>query len=301
MSSLTLSPSRGTDNYNADGSTSNIESQTYRGSSSNPDSSQARLNAGGIPFGAQNQFDQQAGQTLRTTSSTSSGGIAPEDDWRIRISLQPSLAKYYYYNQDNILLSPLRATNGVIFPYTPQIQVTHQARYNPQLLTHSNYASYFYEGSEVQQISIQGDFTVQNVAEGQYLMAVIHFFRSVTKMFYGKDLYAGAPPPIVFLNGYGNLYFPNISSVVTTFSHTMPSETDYIEIPIDQSLNNYAGNSINLRRINSVRLPTASSLSITLQPIYSRTNIANNFSVQTFARGQLNNKTSTGAITGGFI
>lgn len=301
MSNTSLSQSKGTDNYLAEGSTSTVESQTYRGSSNNSDLSQARLNAGGIPNGPNNQYDSQAGQTLRTTTSTSSGGIAPEDDWRIRISLQPSLAKYFYYNQDNILLSPLRSTNGVIFPYTPQIQVTHQARYNPQLLTHSNYASYFYEGSEVQQISIQGDFTVQNVADGQYLMAVIHFFRSVTKMFYGKDLYAGAPPPLVFLNGYGSLYFPNVSSVVTNFTHTMPSDADYIEVPLDQSLNNYAGNSVNLRRINSVRLPTASTISVSLQPIYSRTNIANNFSVQTFARGQLNNKTSTGAITGGFI
>ena len=264
-------------------------------------SGSVRLNAAGISSGAASPYDNQRGQTLNTTVGSAGGAVKPEDDWRVRISLQPSLAKYFYNDSNNPLLNHLVQTNGVIFPYTPQIQVTHQARYNPQIVTHSNYASYFYEGSEVQSISIQGDFTVQNVGEGQYLMAAIHFFRSVTKMFFGRDVYAGAPPPIVFLNGFGSLYFPNVSCVVTTFSHTMPSEVDYIEIPLAQSLNNYAGNSINLTRQNLVRLPTASSLSVTLQPIYSRTNIGNNFNLQSFAQGKLNNQTSTGAITGGFI
>jgi hypothetical protein len=299
--SQNISLSRNSDNALANGSTQNAETYAAKQTGYISDPSQARLNAAGAPNGATNAYDNQRGQTLSTTVNSSSGGIRSEDDWRIRISLQPSLAKYFYNSDDNILLSPLRSTNGVIFPYTPQIQVTHQARYNPQILTHSNYASYFYEGSEVQQISIQGEFTVQNVAEGQYLMAAIHFFRSVTKMFFNKDIYAGAPPPIVFLNGYGSLYFPNVSTVVTTFSHTMPSDADYIEVPLDQSLNNYSGNSINLRRSNIVRLPTTSSISVSLQPIYSRNNISNNFNLQTFAKGQLNNKTTSGAITGGFI
>ena len=96
-------------------------------------------------------------------------------------------------------------TNGVIFPYTPQIQVTHQARYNPQIVTHSNYASYFYEGSEISAINVTADFTVQNIAEGQYLLAAVYFFRAVTKMFFGNDTYGllAVKVPVTFLRKAG--------------------------------------------------------------------------------------------------
>jgi hypothetical protein len=80
---------------------------------------------------------------------------------------------------------PLSQTSGVVFPYTPSITVNHRARYGVTPLTHANYASYFYEGSEVSSININAEFTVQNIEEGQYLAAVIQFFRTMTKMFYG--------------------------------------------------------------------------------------------------------------------
>lgn len=234
--------------------------------------------------------------------SQSGGVIKSENDWRVRISLQPSLAQLFYNDPSNLILNKLRATSGVIFPYTPQIQVTHSARYNPTLLTHSNYASHFYEGSEVQAISITGDFTVQNWDEGQYLLAVVHFFRTVTKMFYGRDPLAGAPPPLVFLNGYGTAYFPNVSCVVTQFTHTMPSDSDYVEIPIGVQNGSVAGNAINLTSIPTIRLPVVSQITVNLQPVYSRTNVAQNFSLQGFARGQFVSQVkNTGALTGGFI
>ena len=46
-------------------------------------------------------------------------------------------------------------------------------------------------------------FTAQATFEANYMLAVIHFFRSVTKMFYGQDWQRGAPPPLVFLSGLG--------------------------------------------------------------------------------------------------
>lgn len=257
----------------------------------------------GVAAGGVSPNEVLRGQTQNVQVRSQYGSvIQPENDWRIRISLQPSLAKYFYSDPSNLLLNKLQATSGVIFPYTPQIQVTHTARYNPTLLTHSNYASHFYEGSEVQAINITGDFTVQNWDEGQYLLAVIHFFRSVTKMFYGRDSFAGAPPPLVFLNGYGTVYFPNVSCVVTQFTHTMPSDSDYVEVPIGVQKGAVAGNAINLTNLPTVRLPIASQLSVSLQPVYSRTNVAQNFSLQSFARGQFVSQVkNTGALTGGFI
>lgn len=164
------------------------------------------------------------------------GGGAP--DWRVRVSLADS-ADYFYKAQspaERGIMAPLFGSqyqNGVIFPYTPQVQVTHTANYAQQKLTHSNYPSYTYENSEVAAITITGDFTVQNIIEGQYLMAAITFFRAATKMWFGSsDARQGFPPPMVFLDGYGGNYLPHVPCVITSFQHTMPSDCDYIDIPM---------------------------------------------------------------------
>jgi hypothetical protein len=241
-------------------------------------------------------------------------------DWRVRISLAPG-ANYFYNDLSNNLLSPLRtevANNvtsatvqgvnnllgiggqqrvGVIFPYTPTLTVQHTANYTPQKLTHNNYTQYFYDNSEVQAITINGEFTVQNVNEGQYLLATIYFFRSITKMFFGNDPLAGNPPPVVYLNGYGQYYLPNVPCVITSFNHTMPAEVDYMDIPEPGlNYNPYLTNPV----LNSTRLPTTSTVSVTLQPIYSRLSQSQGFSLNDFARGALINSQGSGGAASSF-
>jgi hypothetical protein len=215
------------------------------------------------------------------------GQIETEKDWRVRVSMSPNLHAAMVANSP--VMYPLNDTGGVIFPYTPTIQIQHNARYGSTPLTHSNYNSYFYEGSEVQAINISGDFTVQNVTEGQYLLAVIYFFRAATKMFFGTDALAGTPPPMVFLDGYGSHYLPHVPCVVTSFSHTMPGDVDYVEIPVAQAAS--GGLFQQIFGVGNVafptRMPTHSQVSISLQPVYSRRNVYNNFSLSNFAGGVL--------------
>jgi len=239
------------------------------------------------------------------------------NDWRVRVSLAPN-STYFYNDPFNSLLSPLinetgtgianAITNtvglggnkrvGVVFPYTPQVQVQHNATYSAQKLTHNNYTQYFYDNSEVQAINITGDFTVQNVNEGQYLLATIYFFRAVTKMFFGQDENAGNPPPLLYLNGYGQYYFPNVPCVVTSFSHTMPADCDYMDIP-EPGLMGYNPQFLN-PRLNSTRLPTTSSITLTLQPVYSRSAQSQGFSLNDFAAGALVNPPGSGLPASGF-
>jgi hypothetical protein len=173
-------------------------------------------------------------------------GGAP--DWRVRISLAAG-ANYFYRSAsvaDRGIMSPLFGSttqNGVIFPYTPSVQTTHTANYSQQKFTHSNYPGYFYENSEVGAITITGDFTVQNILEGQYLMAAITFFRTATKMWFGQGTQQGFPPPLVFLDGYGASYLPHVPCVITNFTHTMPQDCDYLEIPMTTG-NNGGANGI---------------------------------------------------------
>ena len=152
---------------------------------------------------------------------------ANNQDWRVRLSLAPS-ATYLYKDANNKLLAPLQNTGGVVFPYTPKIDTSYRANYNSYDLTHSNYRGYFYKNSYVDQVNVSCTFTAQNTAEANYLLAVISFFKSVTKMFYGQDAERGAPPPLVYLTGLGEYQFSKNPCVVTSFQYTLPSDVDYI-------------------------------------------------------------------------
>lgn len=165
---------------------------------------------------AQNQATLQARQNQPSSA-----------DWRVRLQLAPG-ADYLYKAGKPGILAPLAATDGVVFPYTPSIETSYQAKYNQSDLTHSNYRGYFYQSSYIDHVNVRGVFTAQDTREASYLLAVIHFFRSVTKMFYGKDGQAGTPPPLVYLSGLGQYQFNNHPCVVSNFGYTLPNDVDYI-------------------------------------------------------------------------
>jgi plasmid maintenance system antidote protein VapI len=156
-------------------------------------------------------------------------------DWRVRLQLSPT-SNYLYNAKQPGILGPLFATNGVLFPYTPQIQTSYEAKYTDYDLVHSNFRGVFYQNSRVGDISIRAEFTAQDSNEANYLLAVIHFFRSVTKMFYGKDPQRGTPPPLVYLSGLGMNQFYGHPCLVRQFQYTLPNNVDYIRASTN---NNY--------------------------------------------------------------
>ena len=93
---------------------------------------------------------------------------------------------------------------------------------------------------------------------------------------------------MVFLSGFGDAYLPNVPCVVTNFSHTMPADVDYVKTPVGSSLDNVVGNQINTNMAGrATMLPTMSTIAVTLQPIYSRRNVADNFTLEKFSAGAL--------------
>jgi len=169
-------------------------------------------------------------------------------DWRVRLSLGPN-AQYLYNagapaGTNAGILAPLAATDGVIFPYTPNITTTYSANYEQYDLVHSNYRGIYYKNSRVGDIQIRGTFTAQDTTEADYLLAVIHFFRSATKMFYGQDAERGTPPPVCLLNGLGQYQFSDHPVVISSFNYTLPNDVDYIRAG---SPNNYGVNLLNRR------------------------------------------------------
>jgi hypothetical protein len=154
---------------------------------------------------------------------------ATPPDWRLRISLAPG-ANYLYKARPAGILQPLVGTDGVIFPYTPTVSVAYAANYESTSITHSNYKIHNYQGSSVDNVQITGDFTAQDAAEANYMLAVIHFFRSCTKMFYGQDTNPsrGVPPPMLYLTGFGQYQFDRHPMVLTSFTYSLPNDVDYI-------------------------------------------------------------------------
>jgi len=247
-----------------------------------------------------------------------------EADWRVRLSLAPG-ATYLYkdpqiYQNQSILL-PLLQTDGVIFPYTPTISLAYNASYAATDVTHSNYNIYSYTNSKVSEITIGCDFTAQDTFEANYLLAVIHFFRSATKMFYGQDENPrnGTPPPLCYLTGLGAFQFDNHPLAISGFTYALPTDVDYIRAGIPStepgvnkafvtpknnsssisseraSLNGlYPGGgftppkfNINYSSKTPTYVPTKINLSITAVPIITRNLVSNDFSLGAYATGRL--------------
>jgi len=265
-----------------------------------------------------NTIRTQAQATLQDVTNFQQAG-----DWRVKLKLAPS-AKYLYKADDPGILLPLKQSDGVIFPYTPQVSVSYAAHYDATELTHSNYKIFQYKNSSVDQISITCDFTAQDTFEANYLLAVIHFFRSVTKMFYGQDQNPnnGTPPPLCYLTGLGAFQFDSHPVAITGFTYSLPNDVDYIRAG---SATNNAG--VNLssyesktdpksaaaaRLFNSklqpgavaappvfafangnagtrqpTYVPTKMSISIQAVPIVTRNDISNQFSLKKYATGAL--------------
>jgi hypothetical protein len=205
----------------------------------------------GVTPASQTEVERQLAQRQQTVDNTKRL-INNNGDWRVRISLARS-ATYLYADPQPGILAPLNATNGVIFPYTPKIDIGYKATYSNSDLTHSNYTNYFYQSSSVGTVRISGTFTAQDTVEANYLLAVIHFFRSATKMFYGQDAQRGAPPPLLFVTGMGEYQFNNHACVLTNFEYSLPADVDYIRAG---SVNQNGTNLLKRRTSTQNDLPT---------------------------------------------
>ena len=241
-------------------------------------------------------------------------------DWRVMLRLAPG-ATYLYNAADAGLLAPLKVTNGVVFPYTPAISTAYKANYSNYDLTHSNYRGYFYQNSYTDAVTLTATFTAQSTSDAAYVLAVIHFFRSVTKMFYGQDDQRGSPPPLVFLSGLGEYQFNNHPCLVSSFNYTLPADVDYISSgsPNNLGLNLQPLQNLYSTTLNAVTptvqrlansflppgaqnalpaplqsllntptyVPTKMDMVLTLLPTQSRSKVSKQFSLKGFANGNL--------------
>ena len=271
-------------------------------------------------FNSQNRVQVGVKQAQNQQRNSALAQFPVNTDWRVVLRLAPG-ADYLYAAADAGLLQPLKTTNGVVFPYTPSITTAYKANYSEYNLTHSNYRGYFYQNSYTDTVQLNATFTAQSTADAAYVLAVIHFFRSVTKMFYGNDAQRGSPPPLVYLSGLGDYQFNNHPCLVSQFNYSLPADVDYISSGSPnnlglnlQPLQNLYSTTLNAVAPTVTRLATAFlprgaenerpaplqallnnptyvpskiDIQLSLFPVQSRSSVSKQFSLKNFANGNL--------------
>lgn len=196
-----------------------------------------------------------------------------KNDWRVRITCQWNIFK-------SPLFSLLENTGGVVWPYMPNITVSTKADYTAMNLTHNNYTMYSYKGSMVDDIQITGDFTCETETDAAYWIAATTFFKTATKMFYGQGEFAGNPPLICNLTGYGSSIFDKVPVIIKSFSVDLKDDVNYIRC------NTFGTNTW---------VPVMSTVTVTVSPVYNRQRMRK-FNLQDYARGKTSDPGGVGYL-----
>ena len=222
-------------------------------------------NSTGVPQGA-----EAPKPTAATLNIKDAQGRLSKDDLRVRIRVPVG-----YLQQSTVGLgNELAALKGIVFPYTPMITYDVKADYGSVNPMHGNYTQYFYKNSSIGAINITGKFTVQNEKDAGVYLATIHLLKALTKMRFGSDPDAGAPPPVCRLSAYG---FPinNVPIVIGSFRVDMPDSVDYFTLGKTNPNIEY----------HQASVPMSSTIALSCFPVYSRQELQD-FSVT----GWLNNQ-----------
>lgn len=198
------------------------------------------------------------------------GGRKLGKDLRVKILTPPNYWTPITRGPNNIL----QELNGVIFPYTPSIQYELKAEYSSTSPIHSNHPINFYQKSSIGNISISGKFTVESVIDAGVLLSTMHLLKALTRMRSGGrtgDADSGSPPPVCRLMAHGDRMLSNIPVAISSVRLELPDSVDYFTL-LDDPL------------YGSTSVPTISTLSVSLVPMYSRAELQE-FSVGKYING----------------
>jgi len=187
------------------------------------------------------------------------------DDWRVRINCNFGLFGQGTFER-------LESTNGVVWPYTPSVTVSSKANYTPIDPVHSNQPFQAYKNSQIDDITITGEFSAETATDAEYWIEATTFFKTATKMWFGSGDNVGNPPVICNLSGYGSRVFNSVPVIIKSFSVTLPPEVNYIKCTRYNA--------------SSTWVPVLSEISVTVSPIYNRTKLRE-FNLKNYANGSI--------------
>lgn len=221
----------------------------------------------------------------------------PQQDFRARLKPK-NLSKALYIlgpNNPSNILFPLYSTRGVLFPYTPEVTTGSEVAYDQTPFIHSNYGYSAYIRSFPKPISISAKFTAQTNDEAIYLLAVLHFFRSVTKSYFGVTPYerAGTPPPVLLFQYLGEYQFNDVPVLIKSFDYTYSKDVDYVPVNTSNSSLYSGGKAVSLPLTSSggySYVPVELDVTLELETQYIPSMVRNEFNLDDFRQGKLFNK-----------
>lgn len=180
-------------------------------------------------------------------------GNLSKDDLRVRLLVPPKYITKFLSGPNNEIAN----IGGVLFPYTPSVSYEAKAEYAESKPLHSNFAINFYQRSSIGSITISGKFSVENSDDAEIYLATMHLLKSLTRMRFGTDVDAGAPPPVCRLYANGEAMLHNVPVAVASYRIELPDSVDYFTIFQND-------------KFGTTAVPTVSTIAITCVPMYSR-------------------------------
>ena len=204
------------------------------------------------------------GELFQSRGAVTTIESAPASDWRVRINTQWGLLK-------SSLFKPLEETGGVVWPYLPTISLSSKANYTQIDPVHNNFPFQAYKNSQIDDITISGEFSCETEEDALYWIAATTFFRTATKMFYGASDYSGNPPIVCQLTGYGSSVFNAVPIIIKSFTVDFKDDTNYVKCGLPPLP-------------TPTWVPIMSTISVVVSPVYNRSKLRS-FSLQDFAAG----------------
>jgi len=207
-------------------------------------------------------------------------------DWRARIRPKRGGERWAYGLVDSdgnevqdSILKPLQDKGGIIFPYTPDIFLQGSVDYNEAQQHGSNYPFYTYISSRPPTLPITGTFTAQTIEEGQYMLALFHFLRTVTKAYYGDSAvtsgYYGTPPPVLLFEYLGEFGFNKVPVIIRNYNFQLQPDVDYVPVKFKGT---------------TTYMPSETSIMIELAPQYTYKKTRKRFDLNAFTSGKQYNQ-----------
>lgn len=214
---------------------------------------------------ADDQLDRLEGQTE----------VQKSYDWRARLRPKNGGADQFYQAApgEDALMRPLKESNGLVWQYTPSVFMATTADYTPTSGQGQNYQHNTFSKRSVQNITITGDFTANDIYEGRYMLGVLAFLRAATMAYYGElaKEKAGTPPPVLIFEYMGDHGFNQVPVVVDSYNLQLPENVDYVPIEIAGKV---------------TYVPTDISIATTLRPTYTPEKLRKKFNLEDISSGK---------------
>lgn len=201
-------------------------------------------------------------------------GLTGENDTRciLRAASNKELKYVFGDDVDTNPMQILAQRKQLAFPYTPTVQVGGSNDYSEYSLSQTNYKYMAYDKSAPGPITVSADFTAQTMTEAKYVLAMMHFFRTANKSFFGskeKESIVGSPPPLVKFSYLGKHMFKNVPVVIKDYGFTLQPDVDYIYVPFMKT-----------------QVPTFVNVTFTMEPNYSPKDLRDDWNRDDFINGK---------------